>query len=165
MRKHDISCFRRILVLGGWECFFSEQIALCFTRRIEVERLTYVWHTSCQIKIMNDPCLLEIEFLLLPQKQREFAQSLEFLATAGKGLVRRSVYVDRDEPERVLWIEEWATRQMLEAHLETEAFKALVGGLRTLGNVLDCRVVYLASDVPDTRHVPRYLRGKVIPLG
>lgn len=114
---------------------------------------------------MSDRCLLEIEFLLLPQKQREFAQSLEFLTTARQGLVRRSIYVDRDELERILWVEEWATRQTLETHLETEAFKALIGGLRTLGNVLDCRVVYLESPVPDSRHIPRYLRGKVIPLG
>lgn len=113
---------------------------------------------------MSDSCLLEIEFVLLPQKRREFAQSLEFLTGPGQGLVRRSVYADRDEPERILWVEQWANRQLLENHLETEDFRALLGGLRTLGNVVDCRLVYLESDPMDSRHSPRYLRGKIISL-
>jgi quinol monooxygenase YgiN len=95
---------------------------------------------------MSKLCLLEIEFTLLPQKRREFAQSLEFLTGSEQGLIRRSVYVDRDEPERVLWVEEWSNLETLEGHLETAAFRALVGGLRVLGNVLDCRLVDFGSD-------------------
>lgn len=111
---------------------------------------------------MSEPCLLEIEFMLLPQKRREFAQSLEFLTGPGQGMVRRSVFVDRDEPERILWVEQWGNRQLLESHLETADFRALVGGLRTLGNVVDCRLVYLGSDPVDSRHFPRYLRGRLV---
>jgi len=114
------------------------------------------------MKTMSDLCLLEIEFALLPQKRREFAQSLDLLTGTGHGLVRRSVYIDRDEPERILWVEAWATRELLEAHLETEIFRGLIGGLRILGNVLDCRLVDLASDLTDSRRVPRYVRGKLI---
>ncbi len=111
---------------------------------------------------MSNLCLLEIEFVLSAQKRREFAQSLDLLTGTGQGFVRRSVYIERDEPERILWVEEWTTLQMLEAHLETATFKALVGGLRILGNVVDCRLVDLASGVGDSRRVPRYLRGKLI---
>lgn len=115
---------------------------------------------------MSKLCLLEIEFTLLPQKRREFAQSLEFLTGSEQGLIRRSVYVDRDEPERVLWVEEWSNLETLEGHLETAGFRALVGGLRVLGNVLDCRLVDLGSDIgrgADCHRSPRYLRGKIIP--
>ncbi len=114
------------------------------------------------MKTMSSLCLLEIEFVLSAQKRREFAQSLDLLTGTGLGFVRRSVYIERDEPERILWVEEWTTRQMLETHLETATFKALVGGLRILGNVIDCRLVDLASGDGDARHVPRYLRGKLI---
>jgi quinol monooxygenase YgiN len=114
---------------------------------------------------MSKLCLLEIEFTLLPQKRREFAQSLELLSGLGRGLIRRSIYLDRDEPDRVLWVEEWSNRQALESHLETGSFRALVGGLRVLGNVHDCRLVDFSSNVTtvsEGRQFPRYLRGKLI---
>jgi quinol monooxygenase YgiN len=114
---------------------------------------------------MSDICLLEIEFTLLPQKRREFAQSLEFLTGSWQGLIRRSVYIDRDEPERVLWVEEWSSRAMLEVHVETPAFRALIGGLRVLGNLLDCRLVDFASEiVTEKKSHPcaRVIRGKII---
>ena len=120
----------------------------------------------CEKKAMSTACLLEIEFTLLPQKRREFAQSLEFMSGSWQGMIRRSIYIDRDEPERVLWVEEWSHREMLETHLETPAFRALVGGLRILGNVIDCRLIDFSSDMAGAKeHLrsPRYLRGKIIP--
>ena len=117
---------------------------------------------------MSKLCLLEIEFSLLPQKRREFAQSLELLTGSGQGFVRRSVYVDRDEPERVLWVEEWSSREMLEAHMETPAFRALIGGLKVLGNVLDCRVIDFASEAPASTaktRMARFFRGNIVSSG
>jgi len=75
-------------------------------------------------------CLLEIEFLLSPEKQREFAQSLELLE-------------DRGEPHHLLWISKWLDLQELERYTELDQFRVLMGGLRLLTTIVDCRIVTL----------------------
>jgi hypothetical protein len=57
---------------------------------------------------------------------------------------------------------------MLEVHLETPAFKALIGGLRILGNLLDCRLVDFASEIvadKKSHRCPRVIGGKIIQAG
>ena len=114
-------------------------------------------------------CLLEISFRLLPGKRREFSQSLSMLTGAeGKDRPSPVVYEERGDLDHLLWVEEWADRSMLEQHLETEVFKTLMGALRTLATVEDCRIVDLNSDqhpgqVPGYK--PRHLEGRKIPNG
>ena len=112
-------------------------------------------------------CLLEISFRLLPGKHREFSQSLVMLMRAeGEGHRKTLVYDERDEPDHLLWVEEWTDRAMLERHLETGLFKTLMGGLRALATVDDCRIVDLGSKQPlgeVLARKPRYLEGRTIP--
>lgn len=113
--------------------------------------------------------LLEISFQLLPGKRREFSQSMTMLTgSEGKGGMTGAVYEDRDDPDHLLWVEEWADRSILERHLDTDAFKTLMGALRTLAVVLDCRIVDLGSEqsseqIPGYR--PRQLKGTRISDG
>jgi hypothetical protein len=55
------------------------------------------------------------------------------------------VYEERDDLDHLLWMEEWTDRSKLEKHLETDVFKTLIGALRTLATVEDCRIVDLRS--------------------
>jgi quinol monooxygenase YgiN len=114
-------------------------------------------------------CLLEISFHLLPGKRREFSQCLTML-TGSKGMGRGStvLYEERNDLDHLLWMEEWADRSMLERHLETDVFKTLMGALRTLAKVEDCRIVDLNSgqqsgQVPGYK--PRQVEGQRIPDG
>jgi quinol monooxygenase YgiN len=114
-------------------------------------------------------CLLEISFQLLPGKRREFSQSITML-TGGEAKGGRTsvVYEDRDDPNHLLWVEEWAERGMLERHLETDVFKTLIGALRTLAAVQDVRIVDLgltqrSGQLPGYR--PRQLEGRRISDG
>ena len=112
-------------------------------------------------------CLLEISFRLLPGKHREFSQSLGMLTSSeGTGHRKTMVYDERDEPDHLLWVEEWTDKLLLERHLETDLFKTLMGGLRALASIEDCRIVDLGSNQPFgevTGYKPRYLDGRTIP--
>lgn len=93
---------------------------------------------------MGVPCVLEIEFLLRPQKRREFVQSLEFfLASGDSGPKRIRLLQDRTEPDHLLWISKWLDLKELEDYTQVEQFRALMGGLRLLSTILDCRTVAL----------------------
>jgi len=92
-------------------------------------------------------CLLEIEFRLSPQKRREFVQSLElFLATGDSVTSRIRLLEDRAEPDHLLWISEWLDVKELEDYTQVDQFRALMGGLRLLSTILDCRIVTLEAN-------------------
>jgi len=87
-------------------------------------------------------CLLEIELTLKPGKRREFNRSIEDLRShEGHGHIRTTVYEDREEPGHMIWVADWANRQALNEYLRSDAFGVLLGGLRVLGVVTECRVV------------------------
>jgi quinol monooxygenase YgiN len=93
--------------------------------------------------------LLEIDCRIKPEKRREFRLNLGALAQ----LITTNrfppvVYEDQNEPGHMLWLQEWSNRQALEAYLESDEFLALLGGLRVLGSVQDCRVVDLTRETP-----------------
>jgi len=109
-------------------------------------------------------CLLEISFQLLRGKRKEFSQSMTMFSDGkDQGDNTGIVYEDRDDPDHLLWVQEWAERVMLERHLETDQFKTLMGALRTLAAVHDIRIVELglgqrSTQLTDNR--PRELKGR-----
>jgi quinol monooxygenase YgiN len=131
------------------------------------EAIPFRWRSNEESTVAKMTCLLEISFRLLPAKRREFAQSLLML-TGSKDKRGSSsvVYEERDDLDHLLWVEEWADRSLLEQHLETDVFKTLMGALRTLATVEDCRIVDLGSSL-HSGHVPGYkprqLEGRRIP--
>lgn len=87
-------------------------------------------------------CLLEIEFVLKTGKRREFVRSLEGLHShEGIGHLRTVVFEDCEEPGHLIWIADWTSRAALEEYIESDEFRVLLGGLRVLGTVMDCRVI------------------------
>jgi hypothetical protein len=98
------------------------------------------------------PCVLEIEFLLSPQKRREFVQSLEFfLASSDSGPNQIRLLQDRAEPDHLMWISKGLDLKELEDFTQMDQFRALMGGLRLLTTILDCRIVALDGS-PKCRH-------------
>lgn len=107
--------------------------------------------------------LLEIDFQLRTEKRREFNSSLEsLLCGTGSGYARASAYEDRDDGNRLLLVLEWNNRDEIEAYLDSPNFGALLGCLRTLGQVSDCRAVDLSSPSgrAGAREDPRWVRGQ-----
>ena len=82
--------------------------------------------------------------MLSPQKRREFVQSLElFVATSESGHNDIRLLQDRTAPDHLLWISKWLDLKELEDYTQVEQFRALMGGLRLLSTILDCRIVTL----------------------
>ena len=105
--------------------------------------------------------ILEIDCRIKPEKRREFRLNLGAVAQS-RGFKRSApvVYEDQNEPGHLLWIEEWSTRQDLEAYLESNEFLALLGGLKVLGTVEDCRIVDLTrSPAPEAGKHSRAING------
>lgn len=112
---------------------------------------------------MDRPYLLEIDFQLRSEKRREFNWTLDgLLSGSGGGHVRASAYEDRDDGNRMLLVFEWNQRGDVEAFLDSAPFGVLLGCLKTLGEVADCRVVDLSrSPGPaGSRAVARWVEGK-----
>jgi len=94
------------------------------------------------------PCLLEIEFRLSPQKRREFVQSLEFFLASGDSDPKRiRLLQDRTEPDHLLLTSNWLDLKELEDFTQVKQFRALMGGLRILSTILDCRIVTLNGSI------------------
>lgn len=95
--------------------------------------------------------LLEIEFVLKPGKRREFIRSFQGLqGHEGEGHVRSTIFEDSEEPGHLIWIGEWTSRITLDAYMRGDRFGVLLGGIRVLGSVTDCRVIDEATVSVDT---------------
>jgi quinol monooxygenase YgiN len=91
---------------------------------------------------LGGSCCLEIEFKLKPGKRREFARSFEeLICHEGEGHVKTTVFEDREEPGHMIWVASWSSRESLEAYLKGEQFGVLIGGLRILSSLTDCRLI------------------------
>ena len=95
---------------------------------------------------MAPQCLLEIHFGVTQEKRAALGQSLESLrAIRAPGQLGISVHDDTSGSGQYFWIEEWTNYQLLESYLVSNGFRAVLGGLRMLGSVIDCRIVESAE--------------------
>jgi quinol monooxygenase YgiN len=109
----------------------------------------------------REACRLEIEFILKPGKRREFSRSCEDLqGHEGDGHIRTTVYEDRDEPGHMLWVADWTSRGALEGYMRTDKFGVLVGGLRVLSVLENCRVVVSGKGAGESS--PALLSGRTL---
>ena len=95
---------------------------------------------------------IEIRVDVRPEKRDEFLQAVEALQAMTRrdreACVSQNIYQERGHQTRFLWVERWAERANLEARLESDPFRALLGAVRVLGVVSDMEVVE-AADWPD----------------
>jgi hypothetical protein len=90
---------------------------------------------------MSQLFVIEITFRLNPDKKLEFEQSSEDLIRCeGPGHIRTKVLEQSGHPGLVIWRSEWSDRNRLNAYLDGERFKVLMGGLRTLGTRISLQV-------------------------
>lgn len=127
-----------------------------------------VWYYPCDSvrRLMDRMYLLEIDFQLRSEKRREFNSSLDsLLGGVGSGHARALAYEDRDDGNHLLLVFEWSQRGEVEAYLESRPFGALLGCLKTLGEVADCRIVDLSGSelAAGGRAVARWVGGRQAP--
>jgi hypothetical protein len=97
---------------------------------------------------MSQLFVIEITFRLNPDKKLEFAQSSEDLIRCeGPGHIRTKVLEQSGHPGLVIWRSEWSDRDRLNAYLDGERFKVLMGGIRTLGTRVSLQVGEYPAEV------------------
>jgi quinol monooxygenase YgiN len=96
--------------------------------------------------VENCNFLMEIDFQLHPPKEQEFRQHLDGLKGLGPGCLGTAVYEDIDRPGKLLLVSKWTELPELEAYVDSNAMRVLIGGLETLGTVYDFRIVELGKE-------------------
>lgn len=87
---------------------------------------------------------VEIRIDIVPEKRREFLLTVEDLLaqqpTAASGCRDCRFFEQHDVPNQFLWQEDWNDRETLEARIESNGFRTLLGALRVLGRTHDLRL-------------------------
>jgi hypothetical protein len=90
---------------------------------------------------MSQRFVIEITFRLNPDKKLEFEQSSEdLICCEGPGHIKTKVLEGSGHTGMVVWTSEWSDRDKLNAYLDGERFKVLMGGIRTLGTRVSLQV-------------------------
>jgi quinol monooxygenase YgiN len=92
---------------------------------------------------------LHVSFHIREDAIEEFRQLASGLAS-GRVLgpcLERAAFVSLHDPLEFLWVERWSDVESLDRYLTSEAFRALVGGIRVLGR-LDGQLVVSCSRRP-----------------
>ena len=85
--------------------------------------------------------IIEIRFRLNPDKRLEFEQSSEdLICCEGPGHVKTKVLESSGHTGLVVWTSEWSDRERLNAYLDGDRFKVLMGGLRAVGERISLQV-------------------------
>ncbi len=100
---------------------------------------------------MTGRFVIEVRFRLNPEKRLEFDQSSEdLICCEGPGHLQTKVSEVSGRTGLVVWTSEWSDRDQLNAYLEGNRFKTLMGGLRALGTRISLQVGELKTDNPGT---------------
>jgi quinol monooxygenase YgiN len=102
------------------------------------ERLASI---SLHVARMSDArVVLQLSFTIREERLDEFRQ----LASAVRdpagwegSCLCRAAFVSLDDRHTFLWVERWNDERQLREYLGSEEFRALVGGIRVLGSLVD----------------------------
>jgi quinol monooxygenase YgiN len=78
-----------------------------------------------------------------PDQRRELIQMCKsWLASnqVPKACSERRVYEDVISPTCLLLVEEWSNQEAMQIYLSSEPFRALIGAVKVLGNLVDLRI-------------------------
>lgn len=81
---------------------------------------------------------LEIIFEILPHKKMEFTQAVKDLCDHNlnqKKGTHLCIYQALIEENLYCYLEQWESRQNLDAHIQTERFEMLIGAMKVLGEI------------------------------
>ena len=87
---------------------------------------------------------LKISFEILPQKMKEFEQAVPWLvknAVHREDDLKQQILSVSGKPAHFIYLGECETREILEAHLRSEPFRALWGGMKLLGRINEAKIV------------------------
>ena len=81
---------------------------------------------------------------IFPDKRQEFLQAIEAMlgrSQAHGEWISRTLYEQRGRHNAFCYLEEWTSREPMEAHFKTDRFQALVGAMELLGEIQDFKII------------------------
>ena len=97
---------------------------------------------------------LEISIHVLPSKRRELLQVMEAFSAEGrqaKGCLSVVAWEEHGAPNHFLWLERWEKDSLVEQRISSEAFRALLGAIRVLGELDGVETASVQQYDPITR--------------
>ena len=88
--------------------------------------------------------VVKIRVEVLPDKRQEFEQAACWLIDSQsreEGNILKSIYQDLCTPNTYYYLEEWDSRKNLKAHFQSDNFRALLGGMKVLGEITEAKVI------------------------
>ena len=87
---------------------------------------------------------IKISFEILPEKKKEFDQAVPWLVHSlriSEGELSEQIVQVSGSSESYLYLGECETREELEAHIQSERFRALWGGMKLLGKITEAKIM------------------------
>lgn len=81
---------------------------------------------------------------VLSHKRQEFEQAAQWLIESHpkeEGNILKSIYQDLYKPNSYYYLEEWDSREHFEAHFQSGNFRALLGGMKVLGEIIEAKLI------------------------
>jgi quinol monooxygenase YgiN len=78
-----------------------------------------------------------------PEQRRELMQTCRSWLSANQlppACLERRVYEDAISPTHLMLVEEWLDAATMNSYLSSERFRALVGAIKVLGELVDVRI-------------------------
>jgi quinol monooxygenase YgiN len=88
--------------------------------------------------------ILRIRVEVLPDKRKEFEQAAQWLIDSQpkeEGNILKSISQDLCKPNTFYYLEEWDSRKNLKAHFQSDKFRALLGGMKVLGEITEAKII------------------------
>ena len=88
--------------------------------------------------------VIKVSAEIVPQKRQEFLQVIEAMIVKAHEYgeeFSRTIYEEIGRQNIFCYLEEWTSREALEAHLKTDRFQALIGAMEVLGQIQDFKII------------------------
>lgn len=90
---------------------------------------------------------------ILPEKHLEFEQAAQWLVRVEdevEGKFRQMISKEIGYPDKAFYLGEWDSRKNLDSYIQTDRFRALLGGMKFLGKITEAKII-TPSKVEDLR--------------
>jgi quinol monooxygenase YgiN len=84
-------------------------------------------------------------------RRHEFFQTFESLSrpeAREEGCLDQGLYDQIGWSNRLLWVENWKSIALLEAHMQSRRFQTIMGAIEVLGQVADIKILEFQAPAP-----------------
>ena len=92
--------------------------------------------------------ILKIQTTIFPEKMAEFEQAMDHMLQydeTKKLKYLKGFYQEWHNPNAFFYLEEWESEKKLKHHLQSDSFKAFLGAMKVLGEIVSAKVIHTSQ--------------------